>query len=622
MAQQMVAPTPVKVRIMPPILRGFLWAGIGFLLLNSITAAARPDVGHPFMTEFSITLGWCGALIGWLLGVGAYEEMVLPMFGVTPRIGPATDWRRYFAFATDHKTVGLQYLASSSGAFILAGGIAMSMRIELASSKMIFFHYTDQYLSAVGAHGTIMMFSVATVALVGGLGNYMVPLMIGTRTTIFPKLSGLGQWFVPAGVLTVAFSPLLGYWTTGWRGYESLGSQDPSGIIFYYLGIFALTTSSIIVSLNLVVTVVFSRAPGVTWARLPMFVWGIVTVSILNLIWLPEIQMTFILQLLDRLVPLNLFNASGQVLAQLELFWLFGHPEVYIAVVPAFALWNEIIPVMAQKSLFARSWAVIGLIFVMMLSGLVWAHHMFTNMRNSEMFPFSFFTEMISIPTGFAYMAAIGTLWRSRYRLTTPALLILMSLFNFIHGGISGVFLADPPVNLQVHDTMFVVAHFHYTLIGGMVFSWVAAMYYWLPKLSGRMYSEFWGKFLSIWIFVAFNATFSVMFLVGLEGMNRWVPTYPPYLEPLNLVVSIGAWTLGVGFVLHAIHIVWAWCKGPKTSDNPWNGRTLEWLTTSPPPEEDFLEIPQVIDSFYLYGDQAGPVVANPDALKPRPTEG
>lgn len=618
MAQRVVSTSPSKVHIMPPMLRGFLWAGIGFLVFNAITAAISPDVGHPFMNERSITIGWVAGFIGWLLGVGAYEGIVLPLFGVTPRIGEATDWRRYFAFATEHKVVGLQYLVSSTCTFILAGAIAMAMRIELASSTMFFFHYSDQYLSAVGVHGTLMMFAVGTVALVGGLGNYMVPLMIGTRSTIFPRLSGLGHWMVPAGVLTIAFSPLLGYWTTGWRGYQPLGSQDPSGVLFYYLGVAALTMSSIIVSLNLVTTVIFSRAPGLTWARLPLFVWGIVTVSILNLIWLPEIQMTFILELLDRIVPLNLFNAAGSPLTELNLFWLFGHPEVYIIVVPAFALWNEIIPVMAQKTLFARSWAIIGLMFVMMISGLVWAHHMFTNMRNSEMFPFSFFTEMISIPTGFAFMAAIGTLWKSRYRLTTPGLLVLMSMYNFMYGGISGVFLADPPVNLQVHDTFFVVAHFHYTIIGGMIFSWAAAMYYWLPKITGRMYSEFWGKLLSIWIFVTFNTAFSVMFLVGLEGMNRWVPTYPPYLHPLNLIISIFAWALGIGFVLHAVHIVWAWRKGPKAPENPWSGQTLEWLaTTSPPRENNFEVIPDIVDGFYEYGPDRGTIVANLDQVNP-----
>ncbi len=612
MAQHIATPTHSTIQIMPPMLRGFLWAGIGFLIFNSITVAIGPSVGHPFMNGVSLTIGWVGALLGWLLGVGAYEGVVLPLLGITPRFSEATDWRRYFAFSTDHKVVGLQYLTTSSCSFILAGAIAMAMRIDYASPTQYFFTYIDQYLSAVGVHGTIMMFAVGTVAMVGGFGNYFVPLMIGTRTTVLHRLSGLGHWLLPAGVLTLAFSPLLGYWTTGWRGYEPLASQDAAGVIYYYLGVAAMTMSSLFVSLNLVVTIIFNRAPGLSWARLPLFVWGILVVSILNIIWLPEIQMTFILTLLDRLVPLNLFNASGQALAQLELFWLFGHPEVYIVVVPAFAMWNEVIPVMAQKTLFARSWAVIGLIFVMMLSGLVWAHHMFTNMRNSEMFPFSFFTEMISIPTGFAFMAAIGTLWRSRYRLTTPGLLILMSMFNFLHGGITGVFLADPPVNLQVHDTFFVVGHFHYTIIGGMVFTWISAMYYWLPKMSGHMYNEFWGKFLSIWIFIAFNTTFSLMFLVGLEGQQRWAPTYPPYMHPLNLAISIAAWVLGIGFVLHAIHIVWAWRQGPKAVDNPWNGRTLEWMIPSPPPMNDFDEIPEIVDSFYDYGPAAGPAAVFP----------
>lgn len=619
MAQNIPTPIRPTIQVMPPMLRGFLWAGIGFIAVNGITAAIRPDVGHPFFTEVSLTFGWIAGVIGWLLGVGAYEGMVLPLLGITPRITEPTDWRRYFAFATDHKVVGLQYLTTSAGGFILAGAIAMAIRIDYASSTQYFFHYSNQYLAAVGVHGTIMMFSVGTVAMVGGLGNYMVPLMIGARSTVLPRLSGLGHWLLPAGILTIAFSPLLGYWTTGWRGYEPLASQGASGIIYYYLGVAAMTMSSLFVSLNLVVTIVFHRAPGLSWARLPLFVWGILTVSILNLIWLPEIQMTFVLALLDRLVPLNLFNASGQVLAQLELFWLFGHPEVYIVVVPAFAMWNEVIPVMAQKTLFARSWAVIGLIFVMMLSGLVWAHHMFTNMRNSEMFPFSFFTEMISIPTGFAFLAAIGTLWRSRYRLTTPGLLILMSMFNFLHGGISGVYLADPPVNLQVHDSFFVVAHFHYTIIGGMIFTWIAAMYYWLPKLSGRMYNEFWGKFLSIWIFIAFNSAFSLMFLLGLQGLQRWAPTYPPYLHPLNLIVSIMAWFLGIGFVLHAIHIVWAWRNGPLAPKNPWGGRTLEWLTTSPPPLHNWDKIPEVVGSFYEYGPDATPVVANATDVDPTP---
>lgn len=614
MAQNIITqPDTYRTRpMMPPVLRGFLWAAIGFLVFNMATIAVDPFRGHPFVTEVSAVIGWAGGVIGWLLGVGGWEGIVLPLFGSPSAWVEPLDWRRYFELSTDHKVIGIQYLVSASGTFLIAGLIAMGIRYELMQPSLHFFTYANQYLTAVGIHGTLMMFAVGTVALIGGLGNYFVPLMIGAKSTVFPRLSGIGHWLVPAGVLTVIFSPLLGYWDTGWRGYEPLAMQDPGGIVYYYLGVAALTLSSSFVSVNLAATIIFQRARGVTWARLPLFVWGTITVSLLNLIWLPEIQMTFILGLLDKLVPFNFFDAIGSPLSYLSLFWLFGHPEVYIIVVPAISLWNEIIPVMAQKSLFARSWAVIGLIFVMMLSGLVWAHHMFTNMRNSEIFPFSFFTEMISIPTGFAFMAAIGTLWKSRMRLYTPGLLVIMSLFNFLIGGLTGVFLADPPVNFQVHNTFFVVAHFHYTIIGGMVFTWMAAMYYWLPKLSGRMYSEFWGKFLAIVIFIGFNGAFSQMFLLGLHGMNRWVPAYPPYLQPMNYEVSLFAFLLGAGFVGHAIHIAWAWAKGPKAPENPWNSRTLEWMTSSPPPRNNFDGEVEVSGSFYRYDVDKLPGVIHP----------
>jgi len=613
---KMLVETP-RIRLqpmMPPLLRGVLWAAIGFFVLDLAVAAIDPLPGHPLVSEVAAVFGWAGGLVGWLLGVGGWEEVVLPLFGSrSPWVEPQ-NWRRYFQVSTDHKVVGIQYLVSSAATFFIAGGIAMTMRYTLMWPSLHLYTYPDQYLSAVGIHGILMLTAVTTVGLIGGLGNYVIPLMIGARTTVFPRLSGIGHWLVPFGVLTICFSPLLGYWTTGWRGYEPLASQDPGGIVFYYLGTFALTLSTLFVSLNLVATMIFGRAKGLTWAHLPIYCWGLMAVSLLNLVWLPEIQMTFIMGLADRLVPFNLFNGIGIPLSYLSMFWLFGHPEVYIIVVPAFAIWNEIIPVMAQKTLFARSMAVAGLLFVMMLSGMVWAHHMFTNMRFSEMYPFSFFTEMISIPTGFSFMVAIGTLWRSRLRLTTPALLVLMSLFNFLIGGLTGVYLADVPVNLQLHDTFFVVAHFHYTIIGGMVFTWLAAVYYWLPKMSGRLYNEVAGKIGAVWIFLAFNGTFSLMFLLGLHGMNRWVPAYPPYLQPLNDVVSIFAFFLGAGFLFHLIHIIWAWRNGRPAGSNPWNGRTLEWLTSSPPPPLDFDGEPEVLHGFYFYGMDEPAAVLHPSS--------
>lgn len=610
-------PTPVTPdrRPMPPVLRALLWALIGFLVLDAMSALFDYSPNSPYVSQVGAVAGWFGALIGWLLGIGGYEYVIRPMLGHSTPNYQQSGWRRYFQLADDHKVIGIQYLTFSTGTFLVAGLIAMAMRFQLMNYRPTLFQFPQSYLNAVGIHGTLMMFTVATVAMFGGLGNYMVPLMIGARETVFSKASGIGVWLVPVGVLTVAFSPLLGAWTTGWRGYEPLAASDGVGMLYYYLGVFALTMSSLIVALNLVTTIIFKRTQGLTWNRLPLFVWGMLTVGLLTIIWFPEIQTTFLLAAIDKMVPMNMFNALGHALGFSEFFWLFGHPEVYIVVVPALAMWNEIIPVMTRKSLFARPIAVLGLVFVMMLSGMVWAHHMFTNMRYSEMLPFSFFTEMISIPTGFAYLAAVGTMWNSRMRITTPMLFILMSMYNFFIGGITGLFVADVPANLQLHNTFWVVGHFHFTIIGGMVFSWLAAMYYWLPKFSGRTYNEFWGKLGAIWVFVAFNATFMNFFVLGLRGMNRWVSVYPPYLQPENFWTSIAAFFLGAGFGVNLVHIVWAWVKGPKVQENPWQAKTLEWQTSSPPPRYNFEELPVVVAGFYNYGEGAPePVVATQSA--------
>lgn len=606
-----VTPQKPDRRMWPPVLRAFLWAGIGYFLFNAVTIFLDYSPQSPYLSQVGAVAGWFGGLIGWLLGIGGYEYVIKPMLGYKNPEYNQVGWRRYFQLAEDHKVIGIQYLLFSTGTFLIAGLIAMAMRVQLMHWQPTIFAYPQDYLNAVGIHGTLMMFTVATVAMFGGLGNYMVPLMIGARETVFSKLSGIGVWLVPVGVLTVLFSPLLGEWTTGWRGYEPLAASDGVGILYYYLGVFALTTSSLIVALNLVTTIIYRRTKGLTWSRLPLFVWGILTVALLTVVWFPEIQTTFLLALTDKVAGMNMFNGLGHALGFEEFFWVFGHPEVYIVVVPALAMWNEIIPVFARKSLFARPIAVLGLVFVMMLSGLVWAHHMFTNMRYSEMLPFSFFTEMISIPTGFAYLAAIGTLWNSRIRLTTPMLLVLMSMWNFMIGGLTGLFLADVPANLQLHNTFFVVGHFHFTIIGGMVFSWLAGMYYWLPKFSGRTYNEFWGKLGAIWVFVAFNVTFINFFVLGLRGMNRWVSTYPHYLQLENFWTSIAAFFLGAGFGLNLVHILWAWFAGPKVQENPWQAKTLEWQTSSPPPRHNFEELPVVVAGFYSYGEGAKePVVA------------
>lgn len=606
-------PLQPRRRTMAPVIRGVIWAAIGFLALNTLVSQVDPGPLHSYVNQVSVVFGWMGAVIGWVFGIGAWDAVVKPAFGYPLRWKETVGWRRYFEYSTDHKVIATQYMVASGSGFIIAGIAAMLMRLQLMEDHLWLFSVPQDYIETVGIHGTIMMFSLATVFMVGGLGNYLIPMMVGSNKSAFPRLSGLSVWFVPAGILTVAFSPLLGAWTTGWRGYEPLAASDGNGIVFYYLGVFALLLSSLFVALNLVATIVFRRAPGLTWNRIPMYAWAMLVVSFLNIIWIPEIMMAFVLALLDKIVPLPFFTAVGSPLTYLEMFWLFGHPEVYIVVLPALGMWMEIIPVMSRKTLFGRQWGIIGLIFVMLLSGLVWAHHMFPTMSNVEVLPFSFFTEMISIPTGFAYMVVIGTLWQSRMRLKAPSLLVLMSMFNFLIGGLTGLFLADPMVNMQIHDTFFVVGHFHYTIIGGMVFSGFAAMYYYLPKFSGRMYNEKWAQFGAYWMFLAFNATFAQFFIIGLRGMNRWVPVYPQYLQAQNFEISIFAFLLGLGFVYNIVYILWVWVKGQKSeSQNPWKSKSLEWYANPNPEEENFKEIPTVLTGFYDYSDDSHPIAWDP----------
>jgi len=389
--------------------------------------------------------------------------------------------------------------------------------------------------------------------------------------------------------------------------------------VLYFLGIFSLGLSSLFSAINVIATTVWMRAKGVTWKNLPMFNWGMLASSFLALVWLPVVGTGMMMGLFDRIIPTAFFNASGQPLLWQDLFWTFGHPEVYIIILAPWALWLEISSVMARKTLFARNWAVIGFVAVALMSSLVWSHHMFTAVSNSRLIPFMSTTELISIPSGLIFMAALGTLWRGRIRLNAPMLLTLFSMFNFLIGGMSGIFLADVPSDLQFQDTYFVVGHFHYTIVGGMIFALLAALFYWFPKMSGRMYNRFWAKFASWWLFAAFNVTFFTMFVSGINGMNRRIAEYLPYLNVENIVTSVAGWAFGFGFFIVLINVWRSWLAGPVAPENPWGGRTLEWHTSSPPPRENFERngepaLPEVTWDFYEYGNSAGEEAGTADS--------
>ena len=585
------------------LLRAFFWGGIGFLLGSGLVALA---FGQSPYGDLGLTVGYLFGLVGWILGGGALEAWVKPWFGLPSDYDEGTGIARYFRFNTDHKVIGIQYLWASAFAFALAGGMAMLMRAELISPALDFFSSPQTYNSLVAVHGSLMIFAVAVVAIVGGFGNYFVPLMVGGDDMPFPYVNGLSWWFVIPGVLALALSPILGGSEAGWTGYAPLSIQGPSGGVLYFLGAYTLGISSLLTAVNVIGTVLFKRAPGLTLSRLPLFVWGMVATSFLNLLWVPVIGTAMLMGIFDRVVPTGFFRpeVGGIPLVWQDLFWLFGHPEVYIIILTAWAIWLEVLPVFGRRSLAGYGWAVGGFLGVAFLSSVVWTHHMFTTGLSDRLIPFMSTTELISIPTGFVFMVALATLWRARIRLAAPMLLVLMSMVNFLMGGTTGIFLADVPSDLMLQDTYFVVAHFHYTIIGGMVFTWLAGLYYWFPKFAGKMYDESLAKLAAWWVFIAFNLTFFPMHIAGIEGMNRRIAEYLPYLEGINTWISVWAFLLGVGFFLHLVNLVYSWIWGEKAPANPWGGKTLEWQTSSPPPHHNFEVTPVVRGSFYRYGEE------------------
>jgi len=600
-ARAVLAAPARRLDLFWPMLRALLWGTIGFFGGSLVTAVVS---GSAVASQGPVLVGYILGTLGWVLGSGAWEGWVRPWFGYDDTWDQGHGAQRYLRFNADHKVVGVQYLVTSFVVFIVAGLFAMAMRVELTTPQLDFFSTPQDYNSVVGVHGTLMIFAVAVVAIVGGFGNYLVPLMLGAEDMTFPKVNGASWWFVLPGVLAILLSPLLGGFETGWTGYAPLGAMGTAGQTLYYLGIITLGISSLLTAVNVLATTIYLRAPGLTWGRIPMFVWSMVFTAILALLWLPVVATAMVMGLLDRLGPTQFFSGeNGLPLLWQDLFWLFGHPEVYIIMLGAWGIWLEIVPVMSRKTLFGYRWALIGFTGITALSSSVWVHHMFAAAGSVRWIPFMATTELISVPTGLMYLVVLGTLWRGRIRLTAPMLFTLFSIANFLVGGSSGIFLADVPADLQLQDTFFVVAHFHYTIVGGMVFAFLAGLHYWFPKVTGRVYSERWAKINAWWLFAFFNLTFFPMFLSGIAGMNRRIAEFLPYLESLNVVTSIGGFLFGIGFLITIVNLSASWASGRRAADDPWGGQTLEWRTSSPPPKENFASEPVVNSDFYRYGD-------------------
>jgi cytochrome c oxidase subunit I len=506
------------------------------------------------------------------------------------------DW----VLTTDHKKIGIMYLVLTFVFFILGGVEAMLMRSQLAVPNNTLLS-GETYNELLTLHGTTMIF-LFVVPVMAGFGNYFVPLMIGARDMAFPRLNALSFWLLAAGGM-VFYATL--FWhppQAGWWSYPPLSSiqYSPSGGQDAWIFLIHLTgISSLVGSINFYATIVNMRAPGMTWGRIPLFIWSILIYAVLLIIALPVIAAAVTMLLADRHFGTHFFDPTfhGTPVLWENLFWFFGHPEVYIMILPGFGMISEVLPVFSRKPVFGYKAIAASTIVIAFLATLVWAHHLFTAPIPIVVLGFFMLSSfLIGIPTGVKIFNWIGTLWKGSLVMTASLYWAIGFIAIFLVGGITGIFLAVFPVDWQLNDTYFVVAHFHYVLMGGSVYAIMSGLYYWYPKMTGRLASERWGK-ISFWVtFVGFNMTFFVQHALGLSGMPRRIYTYQPGLgwSTYNLISSIGSYILALGLLMSMANFVLSAKRGRIAGPDPWKANTLEWFTSSPPPPNNFDEIPRV----------------------------
>ncbi len=510
-----------------------------------------------------------------------------------------TGWTSWVT-TTDHKKIGIMYLVLTFAFFLLGGVEALLMRVQLAVPENSFLD-PSTYNALFTMHGTTMVF-LFIVPILAGFGNYFVPLMIGARDMAFPKLNALSFWLFAAGGLVFYASLFFNPVEVGWFAYAPLstGAYSPNGGVDAWIFLIHLTgISSLVGSINFYATIANMRAPGMGWGRLPLFVWSILVYAILLILALPVLAGAATLLLTDRHFGTAFFDPSqgGNALLWQHLFWFFGHPEVYIMILPAFGIISEVLPVFARKPIFGYKAIAAATVVISFLALLVWAHHMFATPSPDVVLAFFMISSfLISVPTGVKIFNWVATLWRGTIEFKTPLLFGIGFISLFLIGGITGVFLAVFPVDWQLTDTYFVVAHLHYVLVGGTVFGIFAGIYYWFPKITGRMLSESLGKVSFAIMYVGFTVTFLVQHSAGMEGMPRRVYEYPDVanLALWNMISTIGSFMLGIGVLVTVFNVMRSLKKGTYAGPDPWKGNTLEWFTESPPPANNFDLVPRI----------------------------
>ncbi|MGD0385426.1 MAG: cytochrome c oxidase subunit I [Solirubrobacteraceae bacterium] len=596
----------------PGLHRGILATPLGIGLAYAIVLPIRAASGyHPVLDGTAVLqVAMIACPFAFLIGLGAFDYWFYWAIGRPTRPEDhsghgARTWKDYFRVNTDHKVIGVQYVVHSFLYFLIAGLFAMLMRVQLAQPGGKFVD-ANTYNGLFSVHATLMIF-LFVIPVFAGLANFVLPLMIGAPDMAFPRLNALSFWLLPVAGLMIlgSFFAPGGSFASGWTAYAPLSTTAPIGQAFFTLGVQFAGASSIATALNFLVTIITMRAPGMSFFRMPLLVWANFSTSLLVVIATPFIAASQFFVLLDRALGFNFFNAGqgGNVLLYQNVFWFYSHPAVYIMMLPGFGIISEVIAVKARKPIFGYRMMAFSLLAIVVLGFTVWAHHMFTSGMPAWLRdPMMITTAIIAVPTGVKIFSWLATLWRGVLHMDTAMLWAMGFITMFTLGGISGVMLAMVPFDLHVSKTYFIVAHIHYVLFGGSVFTIFAGVYYWFPKMTGRMYDERLGRWHFWTTLIFFNLTFAPMHIIGIEGMPRRVADYALQFATWNLLISFASWALGLSTLIFVYNMVVSWRGGPRAVANPWRGLTLEWQVSSPPPIFNFDSLPTIVGGPYEYG--------------------
>ena len=602
------------------LIRGLVGQIVGTAVGLLLVTLIRLAMGLPaWKAEPAMIIGSIIGAVGFMIGVGALTDWMkwmrgqkTPMHHGPPQGKPA--WARYFGTDYNHKIIGVQYAVTGILLVLIAGSLALIFRTELAQTGLQFIE-TATFNTLFGMHGIVM---IAGILLgVGGMANYLVPLMIGASDMAFPRLNAFGFWINVPGAVLVISALFMGGWDTGWTGYPPLSVLAPMGVQAFMLGVYLVGISSIVGSANLLVTIAKMRAPGMSLFRMPIFVWAIVATSIIQLTATQLIGLSFLMVTVERVLGMGFFNPvltahaievgspPGNVVLFQHLFWFYSHPAVYVFILPGLGIISELLPVFSRKPLFGYKWIALSSLAIALVGFLVWAHHMFTaGMEPFLRIPFSFATMLVAVPTGVKFFSWVGTLWRGKLEFPTPMLFVLGAISVFLIGGLTGPPNGTVTTDLYLHDTYWIVGHFHATMFGGFVFPFFAALYYWYPKITGRMYNERLGK-LHFWLMTpGFWVQSLGQIAIGLLGMRRRIADYDPALgiQTGHLWITIAGYVIGLSVLVMLYNLAWSARKGKIAPANPWRSRSPEFQIPSPIPEHSYATPFVVTGEPYDYG--------------------